>query len=419
MLWFLLACVPPSEVDVMSVDSLSLEVQGSLVLASWEQPVDGDPVVAFRVADEDWRVVPARARAAGAQQQWLPGLPFEVEVEVRVGGEQAFVTTEPAQVGAPTFTATGDPDLQDPDVQFVLLSTETDTGMGTFIVDRQGRVVWERATPARRTTLHPRVGGDGRTLLIDHNTFWALFDGGAESSIVRVDLLGDLEEIATPGLHHPFVERADGVLAWSAINGTNDLLVERTPDGETSTLWSCLDFLEDRGSMGECGANTLWYDADAERYLFSFYSLETVFEIDGTTGETLRWFGHAGGAWDFDGAPFWWQHGAYYTEAGTLLVSSKDEDEARETVVREYALDPDSEVLELVWEAGVGEGVYGSVMGEAYRLDSGNTLHNLGSAARVREYDTDSVVVWDLSWDANTLGRSEPLGDLFALLPDP
>ena len=55
--------------------------------------------------------------------------------------------------------------------------------------------------------------------------------------------------------------------------------------------------------------------------------------------------------------------------------------------------------------------------GEAHRLPGGNTLHNYGSAARLREITPDGEVVWDADWDAGYMGRSEPVADLYALAP--
>ena len=246
-----------------------------------------------------------------------------------------------------------------------------------------------------------------------------LFDAES-SSVVRMNIAGEiLETVPTPGLHHPFTEREDGAIAWGAVQGYNEKLLVRDAAGTTTELWDCAAFLDDIGERGFCGSNTLRWDPRTGHFLYSFYSLETMVEIDGATGDLVRWLGHVGGSWGFERPEhaFWWQHGGYYTDAGTLLVSSKDRDNGDETVVNEYALDEETQALALIWSFGSGEGIYGDVMGEAHRLPGGNTLHNYGSAARLREITPAGEVVWDVRWDGDFMGRSTPLDDLYALAP--
>ena len=167
--------------------------------------------------------------------------------------------------------------------------------------------------------------------------------------------------------------------------------------------------------------NTLTWNEAQGTLLLSFFSTDSVVEIDPATGGTPRWFGQLPGAWAFDPpeSAFWWQHGAVYTGAGTLLLSTRAGEQTEETVVREYALDEHAQVLRQVWSFGAGEGIWAEELGEAWRLPGGNTLHNLGTAQRLREIAPDGQVVWDLTWTRGSfLGRSEPIADLYALLPD-
>jgi len=128
-------------------------------------------------------------------------------------------------------------------------------------------------------------------------------------------------------------------------------------------------------------------------------------------------------AWAFDPpeTAFWWQHGCYYTEEGTLLTSSYVAEDDDELVVREYTLDEDAQTLRQVWSYRGDEAVHGETMGEAWRLPGGNTLHNYGEGQRIREVTPDGSVVWDLDFSGGgllwELGRTTPLEDLYALLP--
>jgi hypothetical protein len=152
----------------------------------------------------------------------------------------------------------------------------------------------------------------------------------------------------------------------------------------------------------------------------SFYSFESLVEIDATTGVAERWFGHVDGSWAFDppSSAFWWQHGGHWTDAGTLLTSSYLTQSGDEIVVREYEVDEANQTLREIATLGQGLGVFGAFMGEAHRLPNGNTLHNTGSDSRLREFTPDGTVVWELDWPGNNeIGRSTPISDLWMLAP--
>ena len=88
-------------------------------------------------------------------------------------------------------------------------------------------------------------------------------------------------------------------------------------------------------------------------------------------------------------------------------------------MIREYALDESAEQLAEVWSFGEGEGVYGPTLGEAHRLANGNTLHNYGSYAWLREVTADKEVVWelDLGGQEFSVGRSTFVEDLYDFVP--
>ncbi len=409
----------------------------SVVLVRWEQLEPATVWVEYGPYGEDWRASPARALEPGTQEAVLLGVPYETEIGYRVvadrhgdewSSDDALAQTGEQPRGVPSMELlSADPSLLDEHTQFLLACIEAvdsfgvPTGSWSFIFDRQGRVVWALETPRGRATIHARLSHDGDELLIDHNSFYALFDWGALSQVARYDILGtQLALYDTPGMHHPFTELPDGSIVYAATADTYDSIVRLHPSGEYETVWDCQPFQEGLGVEQYCTSNTLVWDEASERYLISFYSSETVVEVDPVAGEATRWFGHLPGAWGFDpdDSAFWWQHGAHFTDDGTLLVSAKIAEGGEETVVREYALDSDAQLLRQVWSFGEGQGIYGNVMGEAHRLGNGNTLHNYGSGTRVREITATGEVVWDVSFSSGTyLGRTTPIADLYALLP--
>jgi hypothetical protein len=412
---------------------LSPEV-GTVVRVGWDQTAPAVVAVEFWFDDEAVRSSPARALDAGAHEDLLLGLPYEVSVNFRlvvdgVAGMQNSIETEdlPGKLPVPSVE-TSEPSLQDPAMAWVYTSLDEDQGFTArwwgVILDRQGRPVWGVRTDARRVALHPRLSWDGRTLLFEQNSYWGAFDGGAESVVHRLSIDGTiLQTWVTPGLHHPYQEMPDGSLAYAHMVGpyADDRIDIVAPDGTHSELFSCDAFLLDIGQFGYCGSNTLNYDEERDSFLFSFYSFDSVIEVDATTGVARRWWGHIKDAWRFDPAEsaFWWQHGPEWTPDGTLLLSTRGSENGDETVVREYALDEASSTLVEVWNFGVGRGVYGAEMGEAHRLPGGNTLHNYGTNARLIEATPDGTVAWDLAWGTEqTLGRSTPIEDIYSLAGD-
>ena len=134
----------------------------------------------------------------------------------------------------------------------------------------------------------------------------------------------------------------------------------------------------------------------------------------------LAYWGQLGGAWEFaeGSGAFWKQHYPRRTPEGNLLISTWVDSDNQEMVAREYEIDEENQVLREVWSCGQGSGTEAGAAGEAHRLPGGNTLHNYGSTARLREATPDGTVVWDVAWDRATfIGRSEVIADLYALWP--
>jgi len=410
------------------------ETMGSILVASWDQDETATSWIEFSVDEGVWLSSPPIERESGMAEELVLGVPFSSDVKVRVawesGGAIAVGETITAQTadlpdGAPIAdSADGDPDQWDNDSPYVLVSTygvnsQVDGGWA-FIVDRQGRTVWAMPANTFRISLQTQLSHDGTQILIDQNSFWAIFDEGDASQIDRVDIEGNvIATYDTPGMHHPFTELADGSLVWGSVGTRHmDELTKLTPDGTQSILFECTN-----EHLGEghnyCSSNTIYWDETTDTFLYSFYSTNTVLHIDNQSGEVLNAFGHIDDVWEFDPAEsaFWWQHGVHFTDTGTLLVSTKNEYNGEETMVREYALDEENQTLVEAWNFGEGEGVFADTMGEADYTTGGNILHNYGSTARLREVTPEGDVVWDIQWTADYIGRSTTIPDLYALYP--
>lgn len=437
----LLACsdgpVEAELVEDLTVDRV--ELFAPLLKVSWTQREAGTATLRYRVDGGDWVEAPARDREAGEASHHIIGHTFDQEVEltlsVSTGSEDWESQPLSIETGAPPeglpFPAllANVEGAWEPTAPYLLNSTpEADRDWGgvwwVFIVDREGHVVWSHRSEdpddyAGWVSRHLTLNQDRDALLIDRATAWSRFDHGAASTVIELTLDGTIQHTyETPGLHHPFTALPDGKLAWAArdLNGFGAetiQIVDRS--GAQEELWSCKDLPET-----VCGSNTLWWDDANERMLYSFWSSETIAEIDARSGRLIRRFGHADDAWGFSQSQdaFWWQHGPTFTEEGTLLVSTKLNNAAEETVVREYALDEESEQLVEVWSAGEGRGNYGEFGGDAWRLPNGNTLHGNGSGGLLTEFTPDGEVVWEARWpDERRIGQTSWIEDLYDFIP--
>jgi len=409
----------------------------SLVYVTWTQGDAATTHVEFSFDEGEWRSSPSRQTDPGEVEALLLGIPYDTEFTFRVVydlGDGPVTTDEveaetgelPDDFPVPELVAS-DPDAYEPTGRYLLSSINAYNGGWTggdyykFIMDRQARIVWTLLTPDNSWSIYLRVSLDGDDILWDDFTYWSGWDDGADSRVHRMKIDGTIvESTPTPGGHHAFTELLDGTIVWGAASWWSETLEKIGPDGIQRTVWDCTEFLDAIGEGDYCQSNALYWHEAYDSYLYSFYSTSHVVEIDGPTGATLNIWGHVNGAWAFEPeeSAFYWQHGATFTDEGTLLLSTYADSDSSELVVREYELDEAAGTLREIWSFGEGEGIHGDTAGEAHRLAGGNTLHNYGSGCRLREVTPDGTVVWDVDWEGSKLlGRSVFFDDLYAFAP--
>jgi hypothetical protein len=429
--------------DLTDVSSRLHETYPTIVIVSWTQASDASVHVEYSFDAGVWLSSPVRELPAGPHEELLLGIPYgmtatwkivAVEADTTVTTPEATIDTAPVPPTLPTAViGASDPAGWDATTPYFFVGLVEDGGdfggrWWAILMDRQGRAVWGTRSSLSMIHMHPRITWNQDALLLDQNNYWGDFgSGGVDSSVSKMQIDGTvLETWMTPGLHHDYTDMPDGSLAYGAIElGYGDEhLVVLHPDGTSEVLFSCDDFLKDIGEVNtnDCGSNTLSYNETTNQFLFSLFIVETIVEIDATTGVYDKWFGHVLGSWDFDPPQsiFWYQHGGYVTPEGTLITSTHTEDRppGGENVAREYTFDEAATTLHNTATYGLGDGVYGDQMGEAHKLVNGNVLLNYGTLARLREYQPDGTVVWDIWWPGSSdVGRSAPVHDLYALAP--
>ncbi|MDG1481161.1 MAG: aryl-sulfate sulfotransferase [Myxococcota bacterium] len=411
------------------------ETVGAIIAVSWVQGAPATTWVAFEF-DGESRTSPPKETAVGESSALLLGVPYGSTVTFRIVSEADGETTTseaitatndplPPEVGQPMLL-TLDEAAVDPDHPYVFggitpYGNSFYDDWWTVIIDRQGRVVWAIEAPNGFAAMHPRVSYDGSSLLLDRNGFWGSLSTGVEGYIERIKIDGSGEILDLPYLRHAYTDLPDGSIVWGAINdGTNETLAKRAPDGTISQLWRCRDYMDENSLGGGCASNTVTWVEETDTFLYSIFTTEIIIEVDHATGTPLRHFGHIGSEYTFEpeDSVFWYQHNPHFTSDGTLLLSTETSHNEEETVVREYVIDEETKTLTEVWNFGIGDGLWSRNMGEAHRLPNGNTQHNYGETARLREATPDGTVVWDIDWGSpRVIGRTTPIRDLYDFAP--
>jgi hypothetical protein len=436
------ACGPntdPGDGDVSPGSWRLHQEVASMPYVSWEQSTAGTAHVEYSFDEGEWHQTPTFEASAGSHEQILLGIPYNTPVQWRVVVEteagSEILEGDPLTTGPlpgllpPATLVTADPDGWDSQGNYLLTSICQQIGSWnpgdywTFIVDRKGRPVWAIVAPEEHWTLFAQVSVDGTSILWDESTYWLDWGSskGAGSTVHRRYLDAEIEVIPTDGIVHAFVELDDGTIAWGSQYHASggEALVELAPGAsEVDVVWTCgQDYPGSSGAY--CATNGLFYDANSDSYLGSFWDESTVIAIDRTTGENLWWAGEIAGSYAFvpPDAQFTFQHGVSVTEAGNLLLHSGGHETDAVQMAREYAIDHEAEALTEVWNYGRVEDEPGALNGDVWRLPSGNTLHTLGSAGKVKEIAPDGTVVWHLDFQGEHLmGRSGWIDDLYDLV---
>jgi hypothetical protein len=434
LLLVLVGCDREGDSGLPAVQALSVDVGASMptvLVATWLQGAPGPVRVAYSVDDGEWRSTPPRVASVGPQRELLLGLPadHDVEVQVLVGADEVVAAATTGRTGSldssfplPSLI-TYDPDRASPE-GFVLGSLNREDGgwiNGTyyvFILDRRGRVVWLRETPDGHWSLYPRPSRDGTHLILDESTYWSDARDASGGLLHRTTIDGaSYASVEVPGLHHAWDELPDGTIVWGSVQAMGAERIDaRRPDGPIETLWRSDEYFASLGLITYAESNSVQYDEVSDSILISFYTNNTVVEVDATTGEGRRMFGALAGSYAFvpPEAQFVWQHAANFTPDGTLLVSAHPPDGVEEQRAWEYRVNDGDGALELVWAYGEGTGLFARTAGEAFRLPNGNTLINYGASAQIREVTAGGDVVWDVDWDGERLiGHTTLLGDLY------
>lgn len=303
-----------------------------------------------------------------------------------------------------------------------------------FVVDRAGEWVWAEAIPAGRMAVQA-------TLDVSRSGVrTTTYDSGMADPLARCRVLGPrgetLEERELPWAHHVMTQHADGTLAWLALDVRDwadpetgeteavvgDALWETAPDGtmrEVSNTWDWLEVEPNGGwifslypqGLDWTHANSVRYDAETETYLVGFYQLDSVVELDAASGLPLRWFTARPDLPVPEGAEvfvledgFHHPHDANLSEAGTLMMVSS------QPYLRALELSLGEGVLEEEWSWGEELEEVAPVLGQARRLEGGDTLYLNSPDGVLRQLGPDDEVRWSMSFGGLGVGQVQLVG---------
>lgn len=306
--------------------------------------------------------------------------------------------------------------------RFLLGVASTDGAGCVYVIDREGRWRWYWEGLADHQLVELAWAEAGTFLVNSFHTDHSQDEGHLQ----KLSFEGEQGTVFTEEAHHAFTRLSDGTIAYIAVDirewtdpetGTTEDVVgdairilpaEDDGYGEPYDLFSTWDWREpevhDRWDDGFYPQGADWTHANAINhypdrgtYLISLRNMEMVLEIDDTTGEVVREMGEdAEYTLDADSEPFSYPHEPIWRSSGNLLVVTTEQ----ETVLREYAVDDQEQLVTEVDSFGEGEGLYAVAQGMARELDNGNLLVTWGSAGRLQELTPEGEVVWEVETGA-------------------
>ena len=312
--------------------------------------------------------------------------------------------------GTPILTVQGDG--HDQFTLVPVLGTKT----AVTILDPDGDVVWYHTDDRDLDFYRVRLARDGKSVL--YNAASVSGDPADNSELVRVALDGSsMSSVPVPLLAHDFVELPDGTLAtivveyreFEGVRLRGDKIVEVTPDGEMTTVWSawdCFDPARWKGDDIEHGwtfANALDYDPGDDAYYLGMRNFSSITKIDRESGECEWVLGLSASTFEFAAGSEQFLHQHQFEVRGDhILVFDNDGSPGNESRVLEYELDFEAKVAKQVWSHTADPTVYSFVLGEPNRLDDGSTFVNWSSAGQMERVDADGKPSWKLNSRAGT-----------------
>jgi Arylsulfotransferase (ASST)/Purple acid Phosphatase, N-terminal domain len=401
----------------------------TVVNVSWTTDEASVGYVEYGTTEALGNRTPIEEQPTREHRQSLLGLtadtPYYYRVVTQDGDDAArsdvlSVRTGDLPLGMPPLTLTGDGHDQ-----FTLVPILGATTAVT-VIDPKGEIVWYHQDDRALDFYRARLSLDGTSVI--YNAATVSGDPSDASELVRVALDGSAtSSIPVPLLAHDFVELPDGTLTAIAVEYRDfegrqlrgNKLVEVSPDGTSSDVWSawdCFDPARDPGDDIDIGwtfANALDYDPAEDAYYLGMRNFSSITKINRATGACEWVFGLF--ASTIDVAPgserFLHQH-QFQVQGNRVIVMDNDGNAGDRSRVLEYELDLERNLATQVWSYEPSPSVYTFVLGEPIRYENGDTFINWSAAGQMERVTAAGEQRWKLNTGAgfifgfNTLAPS-------------
>jgi len=297
------------------------------------------------------------------------------------------------------------------------------------ILDAEGQVVWyhedERGLDIHRAIL----AADAASVLYDASLLGE--DSTPDSEIVRVGLDGtEIESFPVPYLAGDFVELEDGTLAAIAMedpgsSGTlrGDQIVEISPQGDVSTVFSTADCFDEARDIGD-GSGSVWTLANAidyvkvgdeESYYVGLENLSSIVKVDRASGDCSWVVGSTAPTLAFADGSRVFRHQHQFTTYGDSLLVMDNDGDPNEARLVEYALDLDATTATETRIVRSSPAVHVAAFGEPTRISGGDLFVSWGSAGRLELITEDDESTWRVEAPEGTsFGYHHLVGSLYA-----
>ena len=407
---------------------------GSVVRVEWQAPAARHTWVRFADSLGIEREVAADADGGVTLRGLLPDTDVTYRLVAEIDGvlwcddlRTAHTTALP--VGMPELALTlGDSGAVSD--AFLALPILTAERRFAAVVDTAGQLVWAWELPddvaTNSAAYRVDFSLDGESILVN-----AQAAPGQPGAIWRVPWDGNgIHEMLIDNIHRDFAELPDGTLAFlgwesreladgSLLRG--DVVFERSPDGTQRVAWNMwehfdhglgpsvpLDMIDAPGVAEWAHANGLTWDQSTDSYLISLPEfgdpsapapLGSLISVDRATGETNWELSNTRG--DFAAASpdvmLEAPHSVQLVDGGLLTFNRGTPDSCSRAT--EIALDFESGEAWVDWESRSDRCIHVVFLGDAIRLDDGNTVVMYSSAGQLDIVDQQGRPLWSLQSD--------------------
>jgi hypothetical protein len=306
------------------------------------------------------------------------------------------------------ITGTGSPGF--------LVSSQYQGKQFAFILNETGKPVWAFSSSSVSQPTRARMSYDGRYMwIIKANV------PNSSASVHRVSMDGAEDTDFTSqftGANHDLAVLPDEKVAFfaygkSASGKSCDDIKIFDPATKMATKIANIGDLD--GAAADCHTNAIQYSPEDKTLVASDLN-DNSFNKFTLTGEKVWTFG--GGKSDFTGTKWVRQHNFHVLSKDKILFFNNGATgNGSPSLAQEVTVDAAAKTWTLGWKYASSPAIDNDVMGDAQRLQNGNTVVTFSVAGKIHEVDKDGKVVQSIEASSVQFGYSEKRESLYGAPP--